>query len=269
LFSNLNRFNEEASAQNKSQNSSSSSPSSVSSSCSISSASTDLKKSKQLLSASQSNHGEELEEKNDIDRSNSKEDFENDQEDDEENLKSGFEGSDESNYGLMVDDFTDEDDGDERQLEIDLRDNKQRKQEAIRMNKHESCKKRKISKMELTSYYSMIRKQYGQNNTGLSTDETSGSVKDMSVKRLKSNESNSACSGVGADDLVDFRSYLTRTISEILTSQLTLARKVDKIKVNFNQISKKLKSEFSFFFSYLEIYFAKFYFRQIFLSRKI
>jgi len=39
----------------------------------------------------------------------------------------------------------------------------------------------------------------------------------------------------------DSITYLLRTMNEILTSQLTLTRKVDHIKDNFNMINKRIK----------------------------
>lgn len=114
----------------------------------------------------------------------------------------------------------------------------------------EMSRKRKISKSGLDSYFSMVRRQ---NDKQILTTKGTQIINDFSsfdfdshcknkVKRIKSNiESSFNDKKSNQNDEVDFKSYLTRAISEILTSQMTLSKKVDKIKTNFFYINKKLK----------------------------
>jgi hypothetical protein len=120
----------------------------------------------------------------------------------------------------------------------------------------ELSRKRKISKNNLDSYFSMVR---NQNDNKILTTNSTDIINDIrsfdfdshrknKVKRIKSNVESSLNNKKNNEhDEVDFKSYLTRAISEILTSQMTLSKKVDKIKTNFFYINKKLKGIIIFF----------------------
>jgi hypothetical protein len=66
--------------------------------------------------------------------------------------------------------------------------------------------------------------------------------------KRKLNENEPSLNLAGLND-ADYRNYLLRTMNEILTSQLTLTRKVDHIRDNFSIINNRIKGIWLFFFS--------------------
>jgi len=73
-----------------------------------------------------------------------------------------------------------------------------------------------------------------QENTGYLHKKISKSNK------RKLNENKPGLKLTGLND-ADYRNYLLRTMNEILTSQLTLTRKVDQIRDNFSIINNRIK----------------------------
>lgn len=67
-------------------------------------------------------------------------------------------------------------------------------------------------------------------------------------KLIKKPSGGSSSSTMSSQMNSNFRNYLFRTMSEMLSSQLTLTRKVDQFRENFISINRRLKSERKFFF---------------------
>ncbi len=65
--------------------------------------------------------------------------------------------------------------------------------------------------------------------------------KKMNKKTIKRKHSELNETKITSLNDFDYKTYLLRTMNEILTSQLTLTRKVDHIKDNFNMINKRIK----------------------------
>jgi len=68
--------------------------------------------------------------------------------------------------------------------------------------------------------------------------------KKMNKKTIKRKHSELNETKITSLNDFDYKTYLLRTMNEILTSQLTLTRKVDHIKDNFNMINKRIKGMF-------------------------
>ena len=79
--------------------------------------------------------------------------------------------------------------------------------------------------------------------------------KKMNKKTIKRKHSELNETKITSLNDFDYKTYLLRTMNEILTSQLTLTRKVDHIKDNFNMINKRIKGMFNF--NLLSNFFAK------------
>jgi hypothetical protein len=68
--------------------------------------------------------------------------------------------------------------------------------------------------------------------------------KKMNKKTIKRKHSELNETKITSLNDFDYKTYLLRTMNEILTSQLTLTRKVDHIKDNFNMINKRIKGTY-------------------------